>query len=108
VGVVGGGVGDGLDGGIGFVGGSGVGGGCRITDISCDTVSFAASVAVIVIRFPPMLRGTAGMFQLAEPDAVPVTPLLVRHATRTGAVPPDAVPAMAMEVAVVVVASAEF
>jgi hypothetical protein len=107
VGVVGGGVGGGLDGGIGFVGGA-VGGGCRITDISCDTVSPAASVAVIVIRFPPMLRGTAGMFQLAEPDAMPVEPLLVRHATRTGPVPPDAVPEIAMEVAEVVVASAEF
>jgi hypothetical protein len=108
VGVVGAGVGGGLDGGIGFVGGAGVGGGCRITDISCDTVSLAASVAVIVIRFPPMLRGTAGMFQFTEPDAVPVNPVLVRHATRTGPVPPDAVPEMAMEVAVVVVVSAEF
>jgi len=108
VGVVGGGVGGGLDGDIGFAGGAGVGGVCRITDISCDTVSTAASVAVIVIRFPPMLRGTAGMFQLAEPDAVPVEPVLVRHATSTGAVPPDAVPEMEMEDAAVLVASAEF
>src|SRR5690348_8541431 len=47
--------------------GAGVGGCCRITEISCDTVSLAASLAVTVIWFPPMLSGTAGMFQLAEP-----------------------------------------
>ena len=90
------------------VGGAGVGGGRRITDINCDTVSLAPSVAVIVIWFPPMLRGTAGMFQLAEPDAAPVNPVLVRHVTRTGPVPPDAVPEMETVVAIVVVVSAEF
>src|SRR6266550_1251025 len=74
------GVGAGLVGVAGFVGGAGVDGCCRITDISCDTVSLAASVAVIVIWFPPMLRGTAGMFQFVEPDAAPVDPALVRHA----------------------------
>lgn len=94
--------------GAGFVGGAGVGGCCRITDISCDTVSLAASVAVIVIWFPPMLRGTAGMFQLAKPDAVPVSPLLLRHVTRAGPVPPDVLPEMEMEDAVVVVVSAGF
>ena len=94
--------------GAGLVGGAGVGGGRRITDINCDTVSLAPSVAVIVIWFPPMLRGTAGMFQLAEPDAAPVNPVLVRHVTRTGPVPPDAVPEMETVVAIVVVVSAEF
>ena len=108
VGAAGAGVGGGLVGDVGFVGGAGVSGCCRITDISCDTVSLAASVAVIVIWFPPMLRGTAGMFQFAEPDAVPAAPVLVRHATRTGPVPPDAVPEKEMEDAVVVVVSAEF
>ena len=92
----------------GELGGCGVGGGRRITDINCDTVSLAPSVAVIVIWFPPMLRGTAGMFQLAEPDAAPVNPVLVRHVTRTGPVPPDAVPEMETVVAIVVVVSAEF
>ena len=48
------------------------------------------------------------MFQLAEPVAAPVNPVLVRHATRTGPVPPDAVPEKEMEGAVVVVVSAEF
>ena len=98
----------GLAGGAGFDGGAGVGGCCRITDISCDTVSLAASVAVIVIWFPPVLRGTAGMFQLAEPSAVPISPLLARHVTRAGPVPPDVVPEKEMEEAVVVVVSPLF
>ena len=108
VGGAGAGVGTGLLGGAGLVGGAGVGGGWRITDINCDTVSLAASVAVIVIWFPPMLRGTAGMFQRAEPDAAPVNPVLVRHVTRTGPVPPDALPEMETVVAIVVVVSGEF
>src|SRR6266481_1444918 len=108
VGAAGAGGGAGVVGGARFVGGAGVGGCCRITDISCDTVSLAASVAVIVIWFPPMLRGTAGMFQRAEPDAAPVNPVLVRHVTRTGPVPPDALPEMETVVAIVVVVSGEF
>ena len=71
-------------------------------------MSLAASVAVIVTWFPPMLRGMAGTFQLAEPDAVPVNPVLVRHVTRAGPVPPNVVPEKEMEDAVVVVVSAGF
>ena len=86
--------------------GAGVGGCCRITEISCDTVSLAASLAVIVIWFPPMLRGTAGIFQLAEPNAVPPSPALARHVMVAGPVPPDVVPEKEIEEAVVVVVSA--
>src|SRR5258708_6757188 len=95
--------GAGLEGGVG---GAGVGGCCRITDISCDTVSLAASLAVIVIWFPPMLSGTAGMFQLAEPIAVPPSPVLVRHVMVAGPVPPDVAPEKEIEEPVVVVVSA--
>lgn|SRR5579859_3395485 len=111
VGVVGG---AGLAGGAWLVGGCGAGltgdglagagvGGCgRITDNNCDTVSLAVSVAVIVIWFPPILRGTAGMFQFAEPEAVPVRPVLVLQVIRAGPVPPAVVPEKVTEEAVVV------
>src|SRR5258708_28294955 len=81
--------GAGLEGGVG---GAGVGGCCRITDISCDTVSLAASLAVIVIWFPPMLSGTAGMVQLAEPSAVPPSPGLGRPGMVAGPGPPHGAP----------------
>ena len=108
-----GGAGAGLTGGVGLVGvagfaggagfdGAGVGGCCRITDINCETVSIAASVAVIVIWFPPMLSGTAGMFQVAEPNAVPLSPVLVRQVMVAGPFPPEVVPERETEEAAVV------
>jgi hypothetical protein len=53
-----------------------------------------------------MLSGTAGMLQLAEPNAVPPAPVLARHVMVAGPVPPDVVPAKEIEEAVVVAVSA--
>src|SRR5262249_43069280 len=76
-------------------------GGLRVTTRVFAAVARVPSVTVIVIVFAPMARGREGIVQLAAPEAAPDPPRSLIHVTRSVPVPPNAVPATAMDAAVV-------
>ena len=59
------------------------------------------SRAVIVTTVSPMFNGTAVIVQAADPCAIPENPLFAVQPTCTVPLPPDVLPLMATEEAVV-------
>ena len=93
---------DGVDGEVGVVGAVGVCCDCSVTVIVCVTIWLAASNAVIVMLLAPRPSGTAAIVQFVEPMALPTWPFVVLQAICTGLTPPEVVPEIETEDAVVV------
>ena len=90
------------DGPDGVVGAVGVCCDCSVTVMVCVTIWLAASNAVIVMLLAPRPSGTAAIVQFVEPMALPTWPFVVLQAICTGLTPPEVVPEIETEDAVVV------